>query len=47
MTQDLDYSNILTTPKEVFDEWFDDTHPPELDEDDLPDFDIMKDEDTE
>lgn len=45
MTQDLDYSNILTTPNDVFDDWFSDTHPPELDDDDIPDYEKMVDED--
>ena len=48
MTQDLEYSNVInTTPEDVWDEWFDDTHPVDIEDDDLPLYDSMRDEDTE
>lgn len=46
MTQDLDYSNVInTTPDDVFDAWFEDTHPVDIEDDELPEYDIMVDED--
>lgn len=45
MTQDLEYSNVISTPEDAFDEWFEDTHPVDIEDDELPDYDKMVDED--
>ena len=45
MTQDLEYSEVVvTTPEDIWDSWFEETHTGEL-EDDIPAFDKMDDED--
>jgi hypothetical protein len=44
MTQDLEYSDVVvTTPDDVWDSWFEETH--EEEDDDIPDYDKMVDED--
>ena len=45
MTQNLEYSEVVTTtPEDVFDEWFSETHQDET-EDDIPDYEKMDDYD--
>jgi len=46
MTQNLEYSDkVETTPEDIWDSWFEETHQFEADEEDIPDFERMDDYD--
>jgi hypothetical protein len=46
MTQHLEYSEVVvTTPDDVWDSWFEDTHEEESEDNDIPEYDSMVDKD--